>query len=73
MFVNVKQVMEETNVKKFIALENQKMNHLSVQEMDNAQDQILVNVKPIMLENLVHLQFVLVNKEKKLVMVVDLV
>jgi hypothetical protein len=44
-----------------------------VQGMDNALDQTLVNVKRITLGNHVHLQFVLVNKEEKLVTVTDLV
>jgi hypothetical protein len=73
MFANVMLVMVETNVKKYIALENQKVIPLLVQGMDNALDQILVNAKQITLENHVHLQFVLANKEKKLVTAMDLV
>jgi hypothetical protein len=73
MFANVTQGMEERNAKKFIALENLKMILQFVQGMDNALDQTLVNVKPITLGNHVHLQFVLVNKEEKLVTVTDLV
>jgi hypothetical protein len=58
-FANVMLGMEDLNVEKNYVLGNQRPIQMLAMEMDNVWDQIAVNVRQIMLEHHVLMQFAL--------------